>query len=158
MLWILCLGGQRMRWREGTVLRSLGAAARRAVTTPMPRLTRLAWLGAEAPSACVHWGGGRRSIYHQVGLDKVGEGKHRLPVFDGRSVLDGTVDVRLDKVLDEHGVCVLGTFAICLLPPALPALPRQFVLGLTEIGRLRLLAGVDRRAPRLGEGDFFSVS
>jgi hypothetical protein len=39
-----------------------------------------------------------------------------LPVFDGRKVLDGSLQVRLDQVLDRHGVLVLGT---CPTPPPL---------------------------------------
>ena len=49
---------------------------------------------------------GTRSLFHKVGVDPVvGD----LPVFDGRKVLDGSLQVRLDQVLDRHGVLVLGT-------------------------------------------------
>jgi alkyl hydroperoxide reductase subunit AhpF len=49
---------------------------------------------------------GARSVFHKVGVDPVvGD----LPVFDGRKVLDGSLQVRLDQVLDRHGVLVLGT-------------------------------------------------
>jgi len=56
---------------------------------------------------------GTRSLFHKVGVDPVvGD----LPVFDGRKVLDGSLQVRLDQVLDRHGVLVLGT---CPTPPPL---------------------------------------
>ena len=51
-----------------------------------------------------------RSLFHHVGVDQPG----KMPVYDGKKVLDGTCDVRLDQVLDEHGVCVLGI--LCLIP------------------------------------------
>ena len=54
-----------------------------------------------------------RSLFHHVGVDQPGE----MPVFDGKKVLDGTCDVRLDQVLDEHGVCVLGILCLtCVVP------------------------------------------
>lgn len=51
----------------------------------------------------VHWG--RRHLYHRVGEDRAGD----LPVFDGQKVLDGSIRVPFDKVMEEEGVCVLGT-------------------------------------------------
>jgi len=65
-----------------------------------------------------------RSLFHHVGVDQPGE----MPVFDGKKVLDGTCDVRLDQVLDEHGVCVLGI--LCLIPHV--SYPCSFLLALTR--------------------------
>ena len=60
---------------------------------------------------------GARSLFHHVGVDPVAED---TPVFDGRKVIDGSLKVRLDSVIDRHGVLVLGTCQMrpppCLLP------------------------------------------
>jgi len=50
--------------------------------------------------------GSRRHCFFRVGVDPVDD----MPVFDGRKVLDGSLEVELDKVLDHHGVCVLGAY------------------------------------------------
>jgi len=52
------------------------------------------------------WSGSRRHYFFRVGVDPVAD----MPVFDGRKVLDGSLEVELDKVLDHHGVCVLGAY------------------------------------------------
>ena len=48
---------------------------------------------------------GRRFVFHNISVDPPGD----LPVFDGKMVLAGSLRVRLDEVLHEHGVCVLDS-------------------------------------------------
>ena len=52
-----------------------------------------------------HGGLARVLSYFRVGVD---DPAPSLPVFDGKRVLEGSAKARLDQVLHEHGVCVLG--------------------------------------------------
>ena len=95
------------------LLRPVAAAVQRvsaAIPTGMARTGACA--GPRARQA------GARSLFHQVGVDPVvGD----MPVFDGRKVLDGSLKVRLDSVIDQHGVLVLGKCPDASTTPAFVA-------------------------------------
>ena len=78
-------------WRAKSLAMRMQGAGRVALHAPARKLWSL--------------GGARGLAYFRVGVDEPGPG---LPVFEGKRVLDGSIEVRLDKILDEYGVCVLG--------------------------------------------------